>query len=217
MYPVGISSPSRVAVVDTAFGSIQIDLLTAALGGLSTLFITAFILTAQLFTLNRSYMATMGCIAAEWKLLDKDTVERTNEQFGAPQPAPWDPRRRYKKGDLVVVYNYLGFLGPNIYVATLNAPEGRPSDLFMEASYDFFRYELGHPSNSRVVVEACRAICYLMGVILLIIFVYAANSIHFKGLSTLLLANLCAATCLVEVGSTNKAELRKVAAEIKIK
>ena len=124
-----------------------------------SIFVVSFVLLmAQLVTVNRSYLAIMGHLAGEWKLVDSKGKEATSQ---------WDPRRRYKKGDLIT-YSYSG-LHPSVYMATTNSPEGRPFDLFLRATHELFQYELGHQSTSGVIAILVVGHIVFMSIIFMLI------------------------------------------------
>jgi hypothetical protein len=51
----------------------------------------------------------------------------------------------------LIVQNFPGFGGQLIYKAASNSPDGRPFDLYLRATCDLFRNELGHPAASNVI------------------------------------------------------------------
>lgn len=115
---------------------------------ISVIIITGSVVFTQAATLNRSYLSIMGYLAGGWCIVDmKDPAYSLPS---ATSPSPWDPRRRYKKGDLIV-QDLPAFGGKAIYVATTNAPEGIPYDLSLRATHDLFRNELGHPATSTMI------------------------------------------------------------------
>jgi hypothetical protein len=150
LYHVGITSPLRS---DGAFGSpsgaVHRDQWSAILTLNSVMFITVSLLLCQAVTLNRSYLGTMGYLTGEWVVVDTDSDKSILE--GPNRPSLWDPRRRYKKGDLVVETTPTNFGKTVVYRATSNNPEGRPFDSYLRASHHLFRNELGHPASSQVI------------------------------------------------------------------
>jgi hypothetical protein len=171
---------------------------------ISVVFITALFLLAQIVTLNGSYLAIMGYVSGEWTL-----VEDPPQDFEAP--ANWDPRRRYKKGDLIV---HPGF-GGGVYRASSNNPEGRPFDLCLRATHDLFRCEMGHSSTSQVIVVATKVHMVFISLIMFMIVCYKLMDYAVGALVTALLSNLIASYGLMTVGLTNHRELAAVANEIK--
>lgn len=144
LYPVGITSPLRTDSFSKSVSSLGMsDIGATVLTVVSVVVTTVSILLAQATTLNRSYLGTMGYIAGGWAIVDS-----SDPCLIGASPAQWDPRRRYKKGDLIV-QNYFG--NPTVYKATSNSPEGRPLDLCLRATCALFRDELGHPATSTVI------------------------------------------------------------------
>ena len=122
-----------------------IDWTSSILALVSVLIITMTLLLTQAAISNRSYLSIMGYIAGEWTLVDSD-----DPALEHASPSPWDSRRRYRKGDLIV-HSYPGFGGQHVYMATSNSPEGRPFDLALRATHDLFRDEVGHPATSAII------------------------------------------------------------------
>lgn len=140
-------------------------------------------------------------------------MTRSDPSFNGSPLSQWDPRRRYKKGDLIV-QNYPGFGVQSIYKATSNSPEGRPFDLYLRATHDLFRNELGHPATSNVVA-------YILGVQLVMIFVITVMIIcyHFLNyycvsLLWTLAANIVAAFGTVGVALPRYREYHRLAKQI---
>jgi hypothetical protein len=150
LYHVGITSPLRS---DNAFGSpsgtVRRDLWSATMTLNSVIFVTVALLLCQAVTLNRSYLGIMGYLTGEWVLVDTDSDKSILE--GPNRPSLWDPRRRYKKGDLVAETASPNFGKTVVYRSISNNPEGRPSDSYSRASHHMFRNELGHPASSQVI------------------------------------------------------------------
>lgn len=108
------------------------DRLSMIMIFLSVLIVSILGLAIQAITLDRSYLATMGYIAGEWTLVrtnitnnnnknsknsSRARTDNSNNKFdnnnnnasgdsssnnNNSTPSQWDPRRRYKKGDLIV-------------------------------------------------------------------------------------------------------------------
>lgn len=174
---------------------------------LSVIIITSLLLLAQAVVLNGSYLAIMGYISGEWTL-----VQDPPQYFEAP--ANWDPKRRYKKGDLIV---HPGFGGGAVYRANTNNPEGRPFDLCLRATHDVFSSELGHASTSRVIAIATMVQMVFVGFIVCVLLCYWLMDYSTGGLWTALLANIVACAGLATVGMTDYEELDNVANEIRPK
>lgn len=115
-------------------------------------FLSAFLLIAQMTVMNRTYLAIMGYISGEWRLVREESGNERNSFFGKHSAPPlrrsvnstimqWDPKRRYQKGDRIA-FDYC------LYEATSNSPEGPPFDTYLRAAHDLYNDELGHRSNS---------------------------------------------------------------------
>ncbi len=149
LYPVGIRTPLRTDSFyksESSFAMAEVGAVVLTV--VSVLISTVSILLAQATTLNRSYLGTMGYIAGGWAVVDP-----SDPCLVGASPAAWDPRRRYKKEDLIV-QNV--FRKPTIYKATSNLPEGRPLDFCLRATHALFRDEFGHPATS-TVIACCSA------------------------------------------------------------
>eukprot|EP00804_Cyclotella_cryptica_P003419 CCRYP_018570-RA/>CCRYP_018570-RA protein AED:0.29 eAED:0.29 QI:0/-1/0/1/-1/1/1/0/838 len=119
-------------------------------------FLSAFLLIAQMTVMNRTYLAIMGYICGEWKLVREETSNEKNSFFGKHSGAApirrssnstimqWDPKRRYQKGDRIS-FDYC------VYEAMSNSPEGPPFDTYLRAAHDLYNDELGHRSNSTLL------------------------------------------------------------------
>lgn len=201
--PIGLTGPQPTHL-SNMFGSVAPDRGSMFIVTISVVLITALFLLAQIVTLNGSYLAIMGYVTGEWTL-----VENPPQDFEAP--ANWDPRRRYKKGDLIV---HPGF-GGGVYQASSNNPEGRPFDLCLRATHDLFRSEMGHSSTSQVIVVATKIHVVFIGLIMFMIVSYKLMDFAVGALMTALLANLTASYGLMTVGLTDHRELVAVADEIK--
>ena len=175
---------------------------------LSIIHITGALLLAQALSLNRSYLSTMGYIAGEWTVVDE-----SDPSIGGVTPSQWDPRRRYKKGDLIV-QNFPGFGGQSIYRATSNSPEGRPFDLYLRATHDVFRNELGHQITSHVISVLANTQIVFLALLTVMILWYQFMDYHCGGLLWILAANIVAAYGLLNVGLPNLTEFQTLASEI---
>eukprot|EP00547_Thalassionema_nitzschioides_P003992 CAMPEP_0194204038 /NCGR_PEP_ID=MMETSP0156-20130528/3660_1 /TAXON_ID=33649 /ORGANISM="Thalassionema nitzschioides, Strain L26-B" /LENGTH=320 /DNA_ID=CAMNT_0038929941 /DNA_START=864 /DNA_END=1826 /DNA_ORIENTATION=+ len=205
LYPAGVSEAYRNdCSFDSMFSTINTDTGSLILNVISVILISSTLLLAQLITLNKSYFAIMGHLAGEWKLVDSDQCNGSASQ--------WDPRRRYKKGDLIV-HSYSGFR-QSVYMATTNSPEGRPFDLFLRATHDLFQQEFGHPSTSRIISACAKLHLFFMGVILMFLVYYTWMDYYHSALLVILFANIVACFGLLSSGFLNHEELEYVAAEI---
>ena len=209
LYPVGISSTLRSdGSYQNEFALITPDRGAALMTLLSIVHITGALLLAQAVSLNRSYLGIMGYIAGEWTVVDE-----SDPSIGSVTPSQWDPRRRYKKGDLIV-QNFPGFGGQSIYRATSNSPEGRPFDLYLRATHDVFRNELGHPITSHIISVSANMQIWFLVLLVVMILGYQSMDYHCGGLMWTLAANMIAAYALLKVGLPNRTELQTLAREI---
>lgn len=208
-FPVGITSALRSdGSYQNQFALITPDRGSAVMTIISVFVITWALLLAQAATLNRSYLGIMGYIAGEWAVVDG-----SDPSLAGAAPSQWDPRRRYKKGDLIV-QNYPGFGGQSIYKATSNSPEGRPFDLYLRATHDLFRNELGHPATSNAIAFASGVQMGLVMLLILSIFCYQLLDYNCDSLLWTLAANLVAAYGTICVTRPDYSELNKLAQEI---
>ena len=88
-----------------------------------------------------------------------------HQQQQQQQPLEWEPRKRYKKGDIIKY-------GQTLYKATTNNPEGIPHDLLLRLTYRLFRNELGHPATSRLVAFVTSVQFALISLLILMILTY---------------------------------------------
>jgi hypothetical protein len=207
LYPAAVSGLYRD---DGSHGNmfqwINPDRGSAIVTILSVIFITMLVLFSQLVTLNKSYLAIMGHLAGEWKLVDgKANIGPASQ---------WDPRRRYKKGDLIV-HSFAGF-SSSVYMATTNSPEGRPFDLFLRATHDLFRHELGHQSTSTVTVMAAKVHLAFVGAIMMVLMSYVYMDYADTALLTALFANVFACFGMLYLGLTDYDEFEDIASEINV-
>lgn len=150
LYHVGITSPLRTDnAFKSPFGVVHPDRWSTVMTLNSVIFITVTLLLCQAVTLSRSYLGIMGYLTGEWVVVDTNKDPSILE--GPGRPSSWDPRRRYKKGDLVAETTAPNFGKTVVYRATSNNPEGRPFDLYLRASHDLIRNELGHPASSQLI------------------------------------------------------------------
>lgn len=209
LYPAGITSALRSdGGYKNQFAMISPDRGSAFMTILSIFVITGCLLLSQAAVLNRSYLGIMGYIAGEWTLVDEN-----DQALEGITPSQWDPRRRYKKGDLII-QQYPGFGGQAVYRATSNSPEGRPFDLYLRVTHDLFRNELGHPSTSHMITVASNIQLGFLAVLSLMVLWYQLMDYHCGGLLWTLAANVVAAYGTMAVGLPNYSELSKLAGEI---
>ena len=207
--PVGITSALRS---DAALGNdldMQADYFAALLIALSVVIISSLLLVAQAVTLNGSYLAITGYICGEWAPIDPQTEPTLKN--GSAHASQWDPKRRYKKGDLVVVTRPFWFPRQAYYKATSNSPEGTPFDVFLQLTHELFRNELGHPSTSMLMTVLIQG--HLIYIALLMVIVLG-NAIlsgsSSNGLLYTLAANVLACYGAINAGLTKRSELQQI-------
>ncbi|MGK3756025.1 MAG: hypothetical protein ACI8RD_008335 [Bacillariaceae sp.] len=216
------------------------DTVSAYMIGISVVVITLSLLLAQAATLNRSHLGITGYLAGGWIAVDDDddynnnnsnesssssdnnnsnsnknnkassTLQQLQQQQKEQQTSEWEPRKRYKKGD-VIKYRR------TIYRATTNNPEGVPFDLFLRATYKLFRNELGHPATSKIVAFVSTVQFGLISCLILLILIYQLL-LEFDDTLTSLLwtlaANLIAVYGTVSVAVPNYNEFDQIAKSI---
>ena len=138
------------------------------------------------------------------------TLQHLQQQQKEQQTSEWEPRKRYKKGD-VIKY------GRTMYRATTNNPEGVPFDLFLRATYKLFRNELGHPATSRIVAFVSTVQFGLISCLIILILIYQLLLEFDDTLISLLwtlAANLIAVYGTVSVAVPNYNEFDEIARSI---
>jgi hypothetical protein len=208
MYPVGITSPQRSDVFQRSEASLGLAHFVATMWTvLSVAVTTVSILLAQATTLNRSYLGNMGYIAGGWAVVD-----RSDPCLMGASLSQWDPRRRYKKGDLIVEQF---FRNPTIYKATSNSPEGRPLDVCLRATHALFSDELGHPSTSTVIAFCSTAQLGMMTHTVLLILAYMSLGQRYGSFMWILAANVIGSYGIVRIVRPPYDELQDLAEQIK--
>jgi hypothetical protein len=215
-YHVGITSPLRS---DGRY-QIQSNIISPDRGSsimtfISVIVITISLLLAQAATLNRSYLGIMGYLTGEWAVVDVDADPSILE--GPNRPSTWDPRRRYKKGDMIAESTAPNFGKVVVYKAMSNNPEGRPFDLYLRASHDLFRNETGHPASSYLIAFLSTAQFGLIALMILVILAYQLLGFSTASLLWTLAANLVAVYGTISVGMPRYTELDKYADELNTK
>ena len=109
------------------------------------------------------------------------------------------------------MYSYPGFR-QSVYMATTNSPEGRPFDLFLRATHDLFRHELGHPVTSRIVSTVVKIHSVFIGIV--VVYFIVMGDYTEKSFTTMLFANIVACYGTLQIGMMEYEELEDVAAEI---
>lgn len=209
LYPVGITSVLRTdGIYQNQFSLMISDWYTAILIALSIVVITFSAIFTQAATLDRSYLSTMGHLVGGWTVL----VEN-NRNLDGIKASPWDPRRRYKKGDLIC-QTFPGFGTHTIYVATTNQPEGRPFDLSLRATHDLFRNECGHPATSRLIAFFTKIQMMLVMTLMVLIFGCYVLDYYYGSLMWILAANVVAAYGTIRETVNDVSEIQTIAKEI---
>jgi hypothetical protein len=101
-----------------------------------------------------------------------------------------------------------------VYRATSNNPEGRPFDLYLRASHDLFRNELGHPATSQVIAFLATLQFGLISLLILVILAYQILDYNNASLLWTLSANLVAVYGTISVAMPRHSEIDKLANEL---
>ena len=199
LYPAGITRPLR-SDVKFRFWEKQIRDPTSFVWHVWNLIVLPFVLLAvQMLYLNRTYFSMSSWFSKEWTLIGP--VEGgIGEAMGS-----WDPRKKYKKDDLVVYNDYM-------YQAEINQPEGRPVEPdIRDFFHDHTLYEVGHPSTSRLMAIANAiqlASTMLQALWWVGAFFYTDRTP--EGLLIAVAANFLAAHALSTVGNNDCDELSRI-------
>jgi hypothetical protein len=233
----GITSPLRSDYShQNEYATLSSDMGAAFLTQLSVVVITISLLLSQAATLNRSYLGIMGYLAGEWVAVDPETdpaiIEGVTSSSSSIRPSQWDPKRRYRKGDIVfdssnnnnnnVTTTTIlpsswtrGGKKKNVYYRAMsNNPEGRPSDLYLRATHDMFKNELGHPATSHIIAFLSTLQFGLVGLLILVILLYQMLDYNNGSLLWILAANLVAVYGTIGVAVPNYSEYDQLAHEI---
>ena len=210
-FPVGISSPYRDDGL-SYFGFMETD-LSSALWTMSSILITTIVLlTAHALITNRSYLAILGFLAGDWEPVSSGGAKHSkNGTSRSETSSSWDPRKRYKKGD-VVSYTGPGEKRSRLYRAATDQPDGKPMDLLTFSRT--LQTELGHPYTSKTVSLLATLQLWLV-LILLIRWMFCSMfcySTH--GMLVCLAASIIVFHSLVTVGATDYDELEILNEEI---
>ena len=167
----GVTGISGSRYTRGSFDALMKDPFITRTSILVTTFLSAFLLVAQMTVMNRTYLALMGYICGEWRLVREDTGNEKISLFGKHATAPplrrststltimqWDPKRRYQKGDRIMFNDC-------IYEAMSNSPEGPPFDIYLRAAHDLYSEELGHRSTSSLLSNTSMG-CWIIASIL---------------------------------------------------
>ena len=203
LYPAGLLTPSR-SDLKFPFWEKQIRDPTSFLWHLWNLAtLPLLLLVVQMLYLNRTYFAISSHFSNEWALLGPVDGSMGNSV------GPWDPRKKYKKDDLVVYDDFM-------YQAEVNQPEGRPVEPDIRDYFqDHALHELGHSSTSKIMCTAyiiqllstlVQASCWVGA------FFYTDRTP--EGLLIAVAANFIASHALSSVGTNDWNELRHINDEI---
>lgn len=211
-FHVGITSPLRSDnTYQSQFAMIPPDRGSAMMTLISVAVITFSLLLAQAATLNRSYLGIMGYLAGEWVVVNTETDPSFLD--GSARPLQWDPRRKYKRGDLIYE-NASPSFGKAVYRATSNNPEGRPSDMYLRATHYLFRNELGHPAASHIIAFLSTLQFGLVSVLIFVILAYQVLDYNNTSLLWTLASNLVAVYGTIGVAVPNYSEFDNLAHEL---
>jgi hypothetical protein len=213
-YFAGITTPLRKdqGMFQSESASMSPDAGSSIMTLVSIVVITVALLLTQATTLNRSYLGIMGYLTGEWVVVDTDADPSILE--GPGQPSAWDPRRKYKKGDLIAESTSPNFGSVVVYRATSNNPEGRPFDLYLRASHDLFRNELGHPASSQVIAFLSTVQFGLISILILVMLGYQIMDYDNSSLLWTLAANLVACYGTIGVAMPRYSEMDTYATEL---
>lgn len=207
LYPIGITSPIRT---DGNYStSLFVGSWMSALWMLlSITAVTLLVLLAQSIVLNKTYLSIAAYISSEWEPVEESQL------VGTPSPSMWDPRRKYKKGDVVL---HVGTgQGQLAYRATTNSPETRPSSNLsfrLEKTLNM-RRELGHLSASTLLCKTTLLQSSLVGLDVLLLLLRWVTGHSTKGCTAALAAHVVAAIALVCAGTPRTSKLVQLNAEI---
>jgi len=211
LYPAGVVSAlrsdgepqSQFLFVDTERGAVIATIL-------SVILITVTSLLTQGATLNRAYLATMGYLAGGWTIVSQSHPGARRK----PKPMPWDPRRQYKKGD-VISQPFPGIGTQTLYMATTDQPEGKPFDLSLRVVHDTFRDEHCHPANSDLIKFLAQTQLNMIVGLIFMIVCYHIVDVDCGSLRWILLANIVAAYGIISSTQTRGlSEIQNLAQEI---
>jgi hypothetical protein len=211
LYPAGVvaalrsdsEKQSQFGFVDTERGSMIATIL-------SVILITLSSLLTQGATLNRAYFATMGYLAGGWTIVSQSHPAMRGKQ----KPLPWDPRKQYKKGDLIS-QQFPGIGTQTLYMATTDQPEGKPFDLSLRVAHDTFRNEHCHPAKSDLIKFLVQMQLTMIVGLMLMIVCYHIAGMDCGSLRWILLANLAATYGTIKSTRTSGlSEIKKLAQEI---
>jgi fumarate reductase subunit C len=197
LYPAGVATPLRTDF-SSAIQSFESHIVSTLWTAVGIVIVSCCLLSAQAIVLDKGYLAVLGYIGSEWTVVtDADTATLN----------PWDPKRKYKKGDLV------GY-GSDVYQATSNSPDGKPIDPRLRSVHKLLSGELGHNATSQVLLQVSKVQLgtTLIYIGLWVMFTLFGYSTH--GLLSAVGANLVALYTLSNDGLSHHNELSSLRAEI---
>lgn len=197
LYPAGVATPLRTDF-SSAIQSFESHIVSTLWTAVGIVIVSCCLLSAQAIVLDKGYLAVLGYIGSEWTVVtDADTATLN----------PWDPKRKYKKGDLV------GY-GSDVYQATSNSPDGKPIDPRLRSVHKLLSGELGHNATSQVLLQVSKVqlgttLIYIGLWVMFTLFGYSTD-----GLLSAVGANLVALYTLSNDGLSHHNELSSLRAEI---
>lgn len=221
LYPGGHTQPRRLDGWNL-FHFMERDPASMTWSFLGVVIISLILLVAQMVVLNKSYLSTMAYISGEWALIDSRKNSKRSLSSAALQqlsstgsePTVWDPKRKYKKGELVCYPH----ASDAIYQATSNSPEGKPRDRELYGMNELLKKELGHPSTSSYLSDlaAIQFMVILAHMLVWLVLVVIGHSYTTYGMFYGILAHIVASQGLVSLArpSSNMSELRQLHAEV---
>jgi fumarate reductase subunit C len=199
LYPAGVATPLRTDF-SSAIQSFESHIVSTLWTAVGIVIVSCCLLSAQAIVLDKGYLAVLGYIGSEWTVVtDADTATLN----------PWDPKRKYKKGDLV------GY-GSDVYQATSNSPDGKPIDPRLRSVHKLLSGELGHNATSQVLLQVSKVqlgttLIYIGLWVMFTLFGYSTD-----GLLSAVGANLVALYTLSNDGLSHHNELSSLRAEIMV-
>ena len=204
LFPTGISTPlRRDGALSITFGVSDVISVMWSLLGIA--FVSLILQTAQTVVLNKTYLAVLAYITNEW-----DPV--TDHPPEASLPPVWDPRRRYKKGDLVLFPPYRR--RQTVYRATTNSPESKPPGFRARFEQNLFKQELGHSSTSPLLYRLSLVQTVLVAVHVLVFLTCGLFGLATNGMPSTIIAHIISAYAVIMAGMPNHDELAHLNDEI---
>lgn len=207
IFPAGVSTPYREDGV-TWFSHMEWDIPSAFWTIFGIVTVTFLLLGAHALVSNKDYLALFGYLACQWQSVDPEELQQLPP---SASPSPWDPRKKYKEGDLVS-YAISG-KKTFVYRATIDHPQCNPLGQFL--LHDWLQSELGHPSTSRLLIIMVNIQTWITGgySVLWLLLTVLGRGRH--GLFTFVLANAVALHALMVAGETKSGVLIGLSDEMK--